>query len=166
MITNLTYEKASTIWDYDPDTGVIRWKIKWFNQEIGNVAGCVNTKGYRNLKYKYITYKAHRIAWLLTYKHWPKNQLDHNNRIRDDNRLCNLQEVNNSINQRNQKLPSNNTSKVMGVSWHKGQNKWAAYIYDTHKIYLGADTDWFEAVCARKSAEARYGFHPNHGRIQ
>ena len=29
---------------------------------------------------------------------------------------------------------------------------------------LGAFDDWFEAVCARKSAEAKKGFHENHGR--
>ena len=23
--------------------------------------------------------------------------------------------------------------------------------------------DWFEAVCAKKSAEVKYNFHPNHG---
>ena len=31
-------------------------------------------------------------------------------------------------------------------------------------LYYFRSPDWFEAVCARKSAEKRYGYHQNHGR--
>ncbi len=49
--------------------------------------------------------------------------------------------------------------QVPGVSWCKRSKRWKAYMYKTrkHRIQLGTYTDWFEAVCARKSAEVMYG---------
>ena len=45
------------------------------------------------------------------------------------------------------------------------EEKWAAAIYVNGKlIYLGGYKKIFDAACARKSAERKYGFHLNHGR--
>lgn len=50
--------------------------------------------------------------------------------------------------------------KVSGVSWSKLHSKWVAYMYKTRKkrISLGYHSDWFDAVCTRKSAEVAHGF--------
>ncbi len=51
----------------------------------------------------------------------------------------------------------NNTSGCKGVTWHNDCGKWCAQLaYDYKNIYLGLFQDWFEAVCARKSAEIKY----------
>jgi hypothetical protein len=44
--------------------------------------------------------RGHRAAWMITYGRWP-GVIDHINRIRDDNRMCNLREVTRSENSRN-----------------------------------------------------------------
>lgn len=50
----------------------------------------------------------------------------------------------------------NSTSGVTGVSFDPRRCKWAAYINPQRKkVNLGRYEDFFEAVCARKSAEAR-----------
>ena len=55
----------------------------------------------------------------------------------------------------NRGLSRNNTSGVKGITFYKG--KWVAQIGDEYKNrYLGRFSDWFEAVCARKSAENKY----------
>ena len=70
-----------------------------------------------------------------------------------------------SDNQKNKSRGRNNKSGVTGVSWHKMAGKWQATVRN-HSVQraLGVYDDWFEAVCARKSAEVRFGFHVNHGR--
>ena len=47
-----------------------------------------------------------------------------------------------------------NTSGVVGVSWHKKSNKWAAYITLNRTFkYLGTYEDIDAAVAARAEAE-------------
>ena len=57
----------------------------------GKKAGSFATKGYRVVVINKKTYKEHRLVWLYHYGHMPKDQIDHINRIRDDNRIENLE---------------------------------------------------------------------------
>jgi hypothetical protein len=55
-------------------------------------------------------------------------------------------------------------SGVNGVCFDKNRKKWIAQIeFDGKHISLGRFSDFFSAVCARKSAEQAYCFHVNHG---
>ena len=57
----------------------------------------------------------------------------------------------------NQRLSSDNQSGVIGVYMEKQTCMWKAYIRTENKqITLGRFRDFFEAVCARKSAELKY----------
>ena len=61
-------------------------------------------------------------------------------------------------------MKKNNSSGVTGVIWHKRYRKWQAQMkINSLQKHLGSFSDKFEAICARKSAENRFGFHPNHG---
>jgi len=100
---------------------------------------------------------------MLIYGHEPK-EIDHINSDGLDNRLINLRNVDHLENGKNQKMKSNNISGVTGVSWNKKRSKWHANIgIKKRKIHIGYFFDKFEAVCARKAAEIKYGFHENHG---
>lgn len=58
---------------------------------------------------------------------------------------------------RKSKLPSNNTSGVLGVWWHSTGHKWVAQIkVDGHKIHLGMHTSLALAARARRAAEKQY----------
>ena len=81
----------------------------------------------------------------------------HGNKTRNDNRKSNLRLVDNSKNQMNRDLQSNNKSGVTGVYWHKATNKWSVQININQKqTYLGEYKDFDEAVKIRKEAEKKY----------
>lgn len=84
-------------------------------------------------------------------------KIDHINRNKKDNRKSNLRIVNNSMNGFNCNLASNNTSGKTGVSYHKKNNTYMAYIHVNYKrIYLGSFQNKEDAIKARKAAELKY----------
>lgn len=51
---------------------------------------------------------------------------------------------------------NNKPNYVPGVTWSTSRNRWRADIsIERQTIALGEYNDWFEAVCARKSAEIK-----------
>ena len=60
---------------------------------------------------------------------WPKDQIDHINGIRTDNRFTNLREATTAENTRNGLISKNNTSGFKGVCFHKDTGRWQAKIF-------------------------------------
>ena len=85
----------SEIWesfDYNPLTGELRWKVNRPRRPplIGKQAGCIAENGYRVLRYKNKTYKAHRIIYQFIYGKLPTHTIDHADRDRSNNAVNNL----------------------------------------------------------------------------
>ena len=174
----LTQALLQELLHYNPYTGVFTWLERdrrhfesnhrwaaWNSMCAGKKAGSKNGRGYLSISIFKKLYKSHRLAFVYMTGEFPPEHTDHINRVTDDNRWVNLRAVSNSENQKNARLKSNNTSGVNGVIWHKVEKKWRAVIALNRKgKHLGSFTDKFEAICARKSAERKYGYHPNHGR--
>lgn len=150
----LTQEKLRELLHYDPDTGEFRWKIK--KSKIVKIGEVIQTKnnGYPIVQIDKKQYYLHRLAFLYMEGYLPENMVDHINRIRDDNRWCNLREVSNQCNIRNSNQRNDTTSGVKGVSWHKEDNRWQAQICIMNKKYhFGSFIDLSEAVAHRLAAE-------------
>lgn len=83
---------------------------------------------------------------------------DHKDRNTLNNRKENLRPATKSQNARNQSIPINNTSGVIGVGWHKRRQQWQVRIYDefNHRKTVGYFDDKDEAIRARLLAEQRY----------
>ena len=162
----LTQAKLKEVLHYDPETGDFTWlKAVGSRAQVGDLAGCSSSHGYTRIIVCGKEYKAHRLAWLYTYGVFPEEQTDHINGVRNDNRIVNLRAVTNVENHRNRKKRCTNTSGVTGVSWFKPNNSWGAYINaEGERRFLGLFKDLFSAIAARKSAEIKYNYHPNHGR--
>lgn len=161
----LTYEEVSKVLDYSPLTGSLKWSEGAHHRVKGKEAGNANKAGYIDLRYKDKRMYAHRVAWLLTYKEWPKGHIDHINGVTGDNRIGNLRVVTNQQNHKNMKRHKGNGSGATGVYWSKRAKKWQAYIcVDYKQIYLGVFAELDDARIARKEAEIEHGFHKNHGR--
>lgn len=175
----LTQEYVRSLFDYDPLTGYLTWKIRplshfqdegaWKRMNIrcaGKRVGSFLKKGssYLVVNIGGVKYLLHRLIWVYVYGEFPE-MVDHINGIGSDNRLSNLRDVDRVGNQRNQKRPVTNKSGVIGVCWHKAAQLWVAQISDRGKrIYLGSDKDVNVVIAIRKKAEIEYGFHENHGR--
>jgi HNH endonuclease/AP2 domain len=169
----LTAEMARMLLDYDPETGILRWKARsadWYEDDenmsavgrsssfngrfAGKIAGSSKCRlGYRNLAIFNQKYLCHRIIFLIMTGDWPTCHIDHANRNTDDNRWSNLRPASRSENIANSKRRSTNTSGHKGVCWDKSRNKWRAEI-KAHgkKQLLGRFNTFEEAVAAYSSA--------------
>lgn len=186
----ITQEYLKEALNYDEDTGVFTWRLdrpdyhfsdqrsrnSWLrNISKSLVAGSLRRPTKRNPK-QYIKiglggklYSAHRLAWLYVYGEWPSEDLDHINQDTTDNRISNLRLSKDKLNHRNRGKYKNNTSGVTGISWNKRIGKWQAagqQVVNGKRIryYLGVYSDLFEAICARKRWELKFGYDVNHGK--
>jgi len=115
---------------YDEKTGFLYWRhTKLVKKSVwGKEAGSIRPDGYKNIGVringKTKDFKAHRLAWLLNYKAFPKNNIDHINGNRIDNRMDNLRDATAPENNQNLRIPQkNNKTGVLGVSLDKGMYK-------------------------------------------
>ncbi len=162
---DLTQERLMGMFDYDQDKGRLLRRCFSNGLFIGlEVAGWVSADGYRHIEIAGISHLEHRLIWVYLTGHWPKDQIDHINQCKKDNRFSNLREVSNSENQKNVALRKSNNTGIMGIHARSDNGKWSVRISDNGVRYtLGSFDDFFEACCARKSAEIKYGFHANYG---
>jgi hypothetical protein len=79
---------------YDLETGIFTWIYHYKNTYlIGTEAGTPNTKGYIQIKLIGKKYLAQRLAFLYVNGEWPKNEVDHENEVKNDNSWNNLREA-------------------------------------------------------------------------
>lgn len=169
---------------YDPTTGKLFWRKRpakffkngrntaqhrcnvWNSRRAGKEAlFSLNRTGYLQGSILNRKYFAHRVVWAMETGEWPVDQIDHINGDPSDNRIANLRDVSASENGRNKRIAATNTSGVIGVNWNVINKKWRAQInVKGRQIHLGVFHRFDAAVDARKAAEARFGYHKNHGR--
>jgi len=170
-------QKIKELLSYDPDTGIFIWRHRsicyfkteknqkiWNTKYSGKVAGSVEPVGYVRVVILGNRYRAHRLAWAYSYGYFPEN-VDHINRIKNDNRLCNLRDCTVSENFMNRIQYSTNNSGFKGVSWAKRENKWRASIVKNRKQfhvgYFDSAKDAHDAYC--NAADRLHGQFSNHG---
>lgn len=132
-----TIEQLNEFFLYDEQTGVFTWKKSrpTNNAKVGNVAGYRTPKNYIILRLLGFKFFAHHAAFALKTGKWPnkKMEIDHVNRVPDDNRISNLRECSRGQNICNRKAQKNNKLGVKGVHIHKG--KYCATIRINNKPY-------------------------------
>lgn len=160
----LSHEELTRLLDYNPETGVFRWKVRTSNRvKAGDVCRDKDGKGAGIISVNGIRYLAHRLAWFYFYKVWPEQEIDHINRAPDDNRIANLREANRTQNNCNR---SNfNLTGFKGVTRHKAYlGKFLSQIqFDKKHYYLGI----FDTIEDANAAyvEASFKLHGEWGRI-
>ncbi len=176
--TNPTASILRQFLRFDEDTGKLFWRrrsvehfksknswARWNNMHAGKQCFTqVSNRGYLTGKVCGKTMSAHRVAWAVHFGSFPENQIDHINGQKTDNRISNLRDVRPVDNQRNLSKSTRNTSGVVGVSCDRGT--WVAYIStpEAGQIILGRFKTKGAAIQARRLAEEREGYHPNHGK--
>jgi len=148
----LTQGQAAVVDDDDADLATSRWyawKVKY-----GKTFYAV--RNVRKPDGKRTTERLHQvIAGRMCIAGVP----DHIDRNGLNNRRDNLRPANDSQNQANQSLQTNNTSGFKGVCWGTRDGKWMAYITVSRKRrYLGVFGDPIEAARAYdRAAEEAFG---------
>ena len=109
--------------EYNPDTGIFKWRIDVSKRiKTGSVAGS-DSHGYIDIVYKRKHYLAHRLAWFIMTGEIPYI-IDHINRDKKDNRIANLRNVDQSINNLNK--PRNKGVRKQRRRYEARIGKWRA----------------------------------------
>lgn len=150
----LTAERLRELFSYDPETGIFVCRVSRRRARAGDVAGHIS-HGYVAIPIERRIYLAHRLAWLYVHGVWPSGEIDHINRIRSDNRMCNLRDATRAENAQNKPVQRNNKSGYRGVSQYKKTSFWQARIKTNgRQIYLGHFATPEAASAAYASAAA------------
>lgn len=152
--TNVSREEVSALLNYDPQTGLFTHKVNGHKRKAGAATGRLDSKGYVRIRLMGYEFKAHRLAWLLTYGTWPAAEIDHINGCPSDNRIINIRDVSVAENGWNRKgAMRNNKTGVLGVCEMDGM--FIAQIgVDGRRLRLGAFDTVEEAAAAYNAAKA------------
>jgi hypothetical protein len=141
----LNQETLMHLLNYDPVTGIWTWRnpLPRSKMKPGDIAGRITQDGRRQIRIASGFYYGARLAWLYMTGEWPKDQVDHINRKRDDDRWENLREANQSQNSYNR-------------NWCEESGEWRGIRYCGKQFavsignkYLGLFRTFDEAKVAR-----------------
>jgi hypothetical protein len=146
----ISQKELKELLDYDPETGIFRWRIPRQKIRVGDVVGSVHRTGYIRVKIRAGYYSAHRLAWLYVYGKWPGNHIDHINGNRRDNRITNLRDV--SVRENGQNKEVHRCGRLPGCVLDKrAKNKnWGA------RIRVGGKEYWLGTFKTEELAHKRY----------
>jgi hypothetical protein len=136
----------------------------WNTKNAGREALVIESSGYRTGRILGKKVPAHRIIWAMHHGCFPLGVVDHKNGNTLDNRIVNLRSVTQAENTRNAKLRRDNSSGVLGVGMVKSGRWRARLTCSGQKIILGTFDTLEQAAAARKAADVKHGFFPEHGR--
>jgi hypothetical protein len=141
---SLTIERARAVLNYDPSTGDLTWRVTSARgMKPGDVAGTVNTLGYRVVSVGEERISAHRLVWFMHYGEWPEHNVTPKNGDKLDLRIDNLA--------MKTAAEMSRSRSGRGVSAHKG--RWRAEITRNYKkMYLGSFATEAEAVAVYQKA--------------
>ncbi len=150
---------------YDPNTGHLTWIKKAGNSTVLNSrAGSTSKSGYRRLMFKGKQYQEHHVIWCMVHGYFPPEQLDHDDQVRDNNRISNLIEVTQSENSRN-RARRNTSIDEAGIWYCKRRRRYIAEItFEGKKVFQKSYQDIEQAIEERQAKLKEYGFNENHGK--
>ena len=161
-----TIERLRAALAYEPDTGLLRWRIPrrcrvtggGRGATVGDIAGSPTRNGGWRVKLDGCEMPAAVAAFAIVEGRWPEGDVDHEDRDRMNNRWKNLRESTRSQNIANAgAFP--HSSRYKGVSFDKQTGRWRARIkVKGTLIALGRYSSEEEAHAAYvKAAQEHFG---------
>lgn len=141
---SLSAEHLRELMNYEPETGVFRWRVARSNRvKVGAIAGAVNKcTGYVDIRIVVDAtkqhYSGHRLAWFWMTGKWPPLPIDHIDCNRSNNAWKNLRCATKGQNAVNTDKPRPSRSGLRGVFPSRNGGRWVSKIEVSGKqIYLG-----------------------------
>ena len=148
-------ELAKTRLSYDPETGILRWRVQHGRARVGAVAGSIQ-EGRRVVSLDGRLYKSARIIWAMMTGRQPVGEIDHRNKNGVDDRWANLREATPAQNRMNTGPRRTGKSGLKGVSFSSKANRWSAEIQaDKKRVWLGYHETKEQAAAAYAAAASR-----------
>jgi phage terminase large subunit-like protein len=122
--SKVTQERLRELFNYDSIRGGLTRKIAIKGSNAGTVIGTKRLKGYLVAVVDGKMYRVHHLVWMFHNGQF-ESELDHVNRVRDDNRIENLRPCSRSQNLGNARA---RVHKYKGVTFCKQTKKWRAQI--------------------------------------
>jgi len=94
----LTSARLRELLKYDPATGQWEWIVRRSGTWPGRKAGTPNGEGRIQIRIDGTKHYSARLAWLYMTGEWPADDIDHKNRINNDDRWENLRPASRSQN--------------------------------------------------------------------
>ena len=176
VVPDISAGEVQKLLRYEPETGRLFWlpragvdgfdaqSLSAFSQYVGKEAFTASmSNGYKCGRIRRKTFLAHRVIWAIQTGAWPKEEIDHINMDKGDNRWGNLREATHAQNNQNKPIGAANTSGFKGVSWNNKAQKWQATIkLNTVMTHLGMFNDKTDAALAYQQASRE--MHGEFGR--
>lgn len=152
------------LFSYDAESGKLRYKINRKQCPAGTEAGSIHRTGYRMVSVDHCQYLVHRLIWFLVTDSWPKNQIDHINGNRADNRITNLREATNAQNMLNSTARKTSSSGIKNVYYQASHKKWRVRIRIDGKpksfgLYTNQSDAEKVAIAARNQFHGQFAKH-------
>lgn len=93
---NLTLERVKELLDYDPEEGILRWRVRPSKKgrvRAGDIAGTIQSAGFRVVTLDHQLCQGTQIAFLLSRGRWAQSMVRLKNGNKDDLRADNLYET-------------------------------------------------------------------------
>ena len=158
MPKEVTQKRLMELFEYDKDSGVFKRLVsnggRW---KVGSIAGTTLNSDYVKISVDGLIYVAHRLAWLYINGNMPRNDIDHINGDKRDNRLSNLRIATRSQNMQNCKHAriNNKSSGLLGA--YKNKKNWCSKItLDGNQYSLGTYKTTENAHAVYLAAKRKY----------
>jgi hypothetical protein len=150
----LTQQRAREVFDYDPLTGTLMWRIALRGHPAGRVVG----EGATKVRYLVVEVdgeklRVNRVIWLWMTGSWPITPIDHENLNGRDNTWTNLRLATFSENNANCAVRKHCKTGRKNIRRGRGAQGWQVVIVRDRKVqFTGTFPTLEEAVAARDVA--------------
>lgn len=160
-VTKLSIERLREVLDYDPQTGVLKWRFRTSpNAKLDEPAGTIGKHGYRKIRLDDRHYPSSHLAWFHYYGVVPAGIIDHANGDKTDDRIENLRLATASQNAQNVGVRRNSSTGLKGATRFdspRNLKKFRANIrVNKKRIHLGQFHTAEEAHEAYSEAARKY----------
>lgn len=158
----VTQERLKEVLHYDLETGAWTWVVRKAKCiQIGDIAGKIDSHGYRQITIDGASYLASRLAFLWVDGAWPDLHVDHKDVDHSNNSWSNLRLATRSQNGGNRKAYKNNKLGVKGARKTRSGRYEVQLQVDGVNRYIGTYSD-LEAATAAYTKAALEAFGSYH----